>query len=76
MRGQPGSFDVDQREKELSAKGDALVRLRRIVDFELFRDDIARAVPRSDGSTGGRSRFDLVFMLKVLILQACHSLSD
>ena len=56
MRGQPGFFDVDERLKDLSAKGDALERLSRIVDFEMFRDDLVRAVPRSDKSKGGRSR--------------------
>src|ERR671920_1202470 len=76
MRGQAGFFDVDERLKDLSAKGDALERLSAIVDFELFRSDLARAVPRSDGSRGGRPPFDLVFMFKVLILQASHSLSD
>lgn len=76
MRGQPGFFDVDERLKDLSAKGDALERLSSIVDFELFRDDLVRIVPRSDGSKGGRPPFDLVFMFKVLILQASHSLSD
>jgi len=76
MRGQAGFFDVDERLKELSAKGDHLQRLSAIVDFELFRPDLARAVPRSDGSKGGRPAFDLVFMFKVLILQASHSLSD
>src|SRR4051812_35491371 len=76
MRGQPGFFDVDERLKDLSAKGDALERLSAIVDFELFRPDLARAVPRSDGSRGGRPAFDHVFMFKVLVLQASHSLSD
>ena len=76
MRGQAGFFDLDERLKELSAKGDALERLSTIVNFELFRPDLTRAVPRSDGSRGGRPAFDLVFMFKVLVLQASHSLSD
>ena len=33
-------------------------------------------MPRADGSRGGRPPFDHVLMLKVLILQASHSLSD
>src|SRR3954471_4521664 len=76
MRGQTGFFDVDERLKELSSKGDALERLNAIVDFEAFRPDLARAVPRSDGSKGGRPAFDHVLMWKILILQASHSLSD
>ena len=76
MRGQAGFFDVDERLKELSAKGDDLERLAGVVNFELFRPDLARAVPRSDGAKGGRPPFDHVFMWKVLILQASHSLSD
>ena len=76
MRGQAGFFDLDERLKELSAKGDDLERLNAIVEFEAFRPDLARAVPRSDGSRGGRPPFDHVFMFKVLILQASHSLSD
>jgi IS5 family transposase len=76
MRGQAGFFDLDDRLKELSAKGDHLERLSAVVDFEVFRPELARAVPRSDGSKGGRPAFDLVFMFKVLILQASHSLSD
>ena len=76
MRGQAGFFDIDERLKELSAKGDDLDRLNAIVDFEAFRPDLAKAVPRSDGSKGGRPPFDHVFMFKILILQASHSLSD
>jgi transposase, IS5 family len=76
MRGQCGFFDVEERLKELSAKGDELERLNAVVDFELFRPDLERAVPRSDRSKGGRPPFDHVLMFKVLILQASHSLSD
>jgi IS5 family transposase len=76
MRGQPGFFDVEERLKELSAKGDELERLNAVVDFELFRSELEGAVPRSDRSKGGRPPFDHVLMFKVLILQASHSLSD
>jgi hypothetical protein len=76
MRGQPGFYDVEERLKELSVKGDALERLNAVVDFELFRADLERAVPRSDRAKGGRPAFDHVLMFKVLILQASHSLSD
>ena len=76
MRDQAGFFDVDERLKELSAKGDTLERLKGVVDFEVFRPDLERAVPRADRSRGGRPAFDHVLMFKVLVLQASHSLSD
>ena len=76
MGQQPGLFDVDERLRELSAKGDALERIAGLVDFEMFRPELERAVPRSDGSKGGRPAFDHVLMFKVLLLQAMHTLSD
>jgi IS5 family transposase len=76
MRGQAGFFDLDERLRDLSAKGDDLERLNAIIDFDLFRPDLARAVPRADRSKGGRPSFDHVLMFKVLVLQASHSLSD
>jgi transposase, IS5 family len=72
----PGFFDVDKRLAELSAKGDDLERVKGLVDFEMFRAALEAAVPRGDRSKGGRPPFDHVFMFKVLILQAMHSLSD
>jgi len=76
MRGQAGFFDIDERLKQLSAKGDSLERLAQVIDFELFRADLERAVSRSDRAKGGRPPFDHVLMFKTLILQASHNLSD
>ena len=52
--GQAGFFDVDERLKQLSAKGDSLERLNAVIDFERFRADLERAVPRADRVKGGR----------------------
>lgn len=71
-----GFFDIDERLAALSAKGDALEKLSRLVDFERFRPVLECAVPRADRSKGGRPPFDHVLMFKVLILQTSHSLSD
>ena len=76
MGRQPGFFDMTDRLRELSAKGDGLERIAALVDFERFRPDLERAVPRSDGAKGGRPAFDHVLMFKVLLLQAMHALSD
>jgi hypothetical protein len=73
---QPGFFNMSDRLRELSAKGDDLGRIAAQVDFQQFRPQLERALPRSDGSEGGRPGFDRVLMFKVLLLQAMHGLSD
>ena len=71
-----GFFDVEERLAGLSKKGDELERLAAVVDFERFRPELERAVPRADRSKGGRPPFDHVLMFKVLILQTQNNLSD
>lgn len=76
MAGQPGFFDNDKHLKALSAAGDPLERLAKVVDFEVFRGDLQRALSRSDRSKGGRPPYDPVLMFKVLVLQTLYTLSD
>jgi IS5 family transposase len=52
--GQPGFFDLDARHRRLSESGDPLVRLGRLIEFELFRPRLSEALKRSDGAKGGR----------------------
>ncbi len=73
---QAGFFDVEERLRDLSAKGDDLERIAALVDFTLFRPELERAVPRADGTKGGRPAFDHVLMFKILLLQAMHGLFD
>ena len=76
MGRQVGLFGIEERLRELSAKGDDLERINTLVDFEAFRPELERAVPRSDRARGGRPPYDHVLMFRILILQASHSLSD
>jgi hypothetical protein len=55
MAGQSGFFDGEERLKALSAAGDPLERLTAVVDFEVFRSDLERALARAGRSKGGRS---------------------
>ncbi len=76
MSGQPGLFDLDERYAALSSSVDPLLRLDEMVDFELFRPSLKRALRRSDRRKGGRPPYDPVLMFKILVLQALYNLSD
>ena len=69
--------DSDYLEK-LSLKGDPLERLEKAVDFECFRPTLNRIFKYDlkNKSHGGRPPYDLVLMLKILILQRLYNLSD
>ena len=51
-----GFFDVEERLAGLSKKGDDLERLQTVIDFELFRPELERAVPRADRPRAGGRR--------------------
>lgn len=73
---QAGLFGLSDHLKRLSAYGDPLEELGRIVDFEGFRATLAAALAYGDGTKGGRPPYDPVAMLKVLILAAQNNVSD
>ena len=62
MAGQPGFFDGDERLKALSAAGDRRNGWRQVIDFEVLRGDLERALSRSDRSKGGRPPYDPMLM--------------
>jgi IS5 family transposase len=51
---QSGLFSLSDHLKRLSANGDPLEELGRIVDFEGFRPILTTALAYSDGAKGGR----------------------
>lgn len=76
MARQAGFFDDDERLKWLSAAGDPLERLSRVMEFELFRPELDAALKRSERAKGGRPPYDAVLMFKILVLQTLYTLSD
>ena len=73
---QAGLFGLSEHLKRLSAVGDPLETMQRVVDFEDSRPLLEAALAYSDGAKGGRPPYDPVTMLKVLILAAQNNVSD
>ena len=73
---QAGLFGLSEHLKRLSAYGDPLEQLGRIIDFEAFRPTLTAALVYGDGAKGGRPPYDPVAMLKVLVLAAQNNVAD
>src|ERR1700704_4578232 len=76
---QLGFFDADKRLEALSAKGDPLEAIDRLVPWESFRAEIEAVVLKPDElkkSSAGRKPFDAMLMFRMLVLQALNNLSD
>ena len=76
---QLGFFDADKRLEALSAKGDPLEAIDRLVPWESFRAEIEAVVLTPDElkkSSAGRKPFDAMLMFRMLVLQALNNLSD
>ncbi len=65
-------FQLSEQLKRLSDCGDLFETMNRSVDFEAFRSKMEEALAH-DGVSGGWLAYDLVEMLKELILAAQNS---
>ena len=76
---QLGFFDAEKRLAALSAKGDPLEAIDRLVPWASFRADIEAVVLTPDElrkSSAGRKPVDALVLFRMLVLQALHNLSD
>src|SRR5579864_6345766 len=77
--GQFGFFDAERPLAAITAKGDPLEMIARVVPFESFRAEIEAAVlrPASEKkSSAGRKPIDVMVMFRMLVLQSLYNLSD
>ena len=73
---QIGFYDEEDRLEKLSKLGDSLEKLNRIIDWEMFRPEIAEVFHKEAKGAGGRPPFDHIMMFKILVLQRVYNLSD
>jgi transposase, IS5 family len=71
--------DADRRLAVITAKGDPLEMIARVVPFEGFRAEIEAAVltpVNEKKSSAGRKPIDVMVMFRMLVLQSLYNLSD
>ncbi len=71
-----GLFDYEFRLEEINKKQPPLQKLNAVIDWELFRKPIEKALAVQAKALGGRPPFDKLMMFKILILQRYYNLSD
>ena len=77
--GAEGLFDVERRLEAISAKGDPLETIKKIVPWEDFRADIegvTETKPEERKSNAGRKPSAAILKFKIVVLQSLHNLSD
>src|SRR6266516_909713 len=79
VMGQTGFFDVERRLEAISAKGDPLETIKKMVRWEDFRADIEAVTetkPEERQNNAGRKPYDTILKFKIVVLQSLHNLSD
>jgi len=74
--GDPGLFDEFVQDLDVAAFETPLLRVGKIVRWEIFEPIVKAAVSRAPKGPGGRRRFHPLLMFKVLVLQRLHGLAD
>ena len=71
-----GLFDLEFHQKKIKEYQPILAKLDLVIDWEMFRETIEKALYVEPKGAGGRPPFDKIMMFKILILQKYYNLSD
>lgn len=70
-------FGKNLRCEMLTMRGDPLVKLNQLIDWEMFRAPIEEALKKNPSKgAGGRPPYDYVLLFKILFLEVLYGLSD
>ena len=68
-------YSLNEEYAKMKKLGDNLAKIESLIDWEAFRLIIA-GMYKNKTSRGGRPNIDEILMIKILILQEWHGLSD
>jgi IS5 family transposase len=75
--GRVGFFDKEMANLKLSKLGNPLEKLHKVIDFEMFREELeAEMLNHSRKNNAGCKPFDVVLMFKIILLKRFYNLSD
>ena len=75
--GNRGLFDEQETYQKLSAIGNPLEMISKVIGFEMFRDMLeAKLLNTKKKNNAGAKPFDVVMMFKIMILQRYYGLGD
>lgn len=74
--GNPGLFDEFVQNLDVAAFETPLMRVGKLIQWEIFEPQVMAAVTLKAKGPGGRPRFHPLLMFKVLVLQRLHGLAD
>ena len=73
---QQSLFGEQKRLEKLSMLGDDLEKLNAVIDWEMFRPILNKALKKDRKSNAGRPAYDPILMFKIIVLQREYNLSD
>ena len=75
--GNKGLFDEQETEQKLSRIGNPLEMISKVIDFEMFRENLESKLLNTDKkNNAGAKPYDVVMMFKIMILQRYYGLGD
>ena len=74
-RGNQGLFDDEFTKERLSAMGNPLESISKVIDFEMFRESLESKLLNTNKKNNAKP-YDVVMLFKILILQRYYGLGD
>jgi IS5 family transposase len=77
LSGNKGLFDEEFTKERLSAIGNPLESISKVINFEFFRDSLeSKLLNTNKKNNAGAKPYDVVMLFKILILQRYYGLGD